>query len=137
MRNEVCAEIGGRRVILMDSISLISEGDVGAIVICGSHGGAISGAFAAKHPPRLVVFNDAGGGKSGAGKAAIALLDAKGIPCATVSHESARIGEAEDVWTNGVISAAGSAAQAAGIHVGVSVRMAAEAIAGEALTKQD
>ncbi|MEX2518221.1 MAG: hypothetical protein WD969_02680 [Paracoccaceae bacterium] len=137
MRNEVCAEIAGRRVVLMDSISLIGEADVGSIIICGSHGGTISGAFAASQPPRFVIFNDAGGGKSGAGRAAFALLDAKGIACATVSHESARIGDAEDVWLNGVISAAGDAAKTAGVRIGASVRAAVETLAGEAPTKHD
>ncbi|WGF87995.1 hypothetical protein [Marinivivus vitaminiproducens] len=129
MRNEAVAEIGGRRVILMDSISLIGEGDAGAVIVCGSHGGAISGAFAALHPPSLVVFNDAGGGKAGAGRASIAMLDARGIACATVSHMTARIGDAEDAWLNGTISAVGKAAEKAGVRTGQSVRQAAEALA--------
>jgi hypothetical protein len=60
MRNETIATLNGRRVVIQDSISLIGPADEGAIVISGSHGGTISGAFAAKHPPALVVFNDAG-----------------------------------------------------------------------------
>jgi hypothetical protein len=63
MRNETVAMLNGRPVVVMDSISLITPADAGAMIICGSHGGAISGAFAAMHPPALVVFNDAGGGK--------------------------------------------------------------------------
>lgn len=135
MRNEVCASIAGHDVVLMDSISLISEANVGGIVISASHGGTISGAFAASHPPLFVVFNDAGGGKSGAGRAGLALLDEAGIACATVSHESARIGDAEDTWANGVISAVGRAAEAAGIRRGSSVREAVETIAREAPEK--
>jgi len=67
MRNETVAVVNGRPVVAMDSISLIGPENEGAIIVCGSHGGAISGAFAAKHPPALVVFNDAGGGKNDAG----------------------------------------------------------------------
>lgn len=130
MRNETVTEIGGRRVILMDSISLIAPADKGAIIICGSHGGAISGAFATLHPPYLVVFNDAGGGKAGAGRAAIAMLDAKGIACATVSHNTARIGDAEDAWLNGVLSAAGASAQKIGVKSGHSVKQAVEVACG-------
>ena len=129
MRNEAIAEIAGHRVVLMDSISLIGEGDAGAVVISGSHGGAISGAFAALHPPRLVIFNDAGGGKAGAGRAAIAMLDEKGVACATVSHATARIGDAEDAWLNGRLSAVGRSAAEAGLRAGLSVRQAVEVLA--------
>jgi len=128
MRNETITHIGARPVILMDSISLIGPGDKGAVIVCGSHGGLISGAFATLHPPHLVIFNDAGGGKSGAGRAAIAMLDAKGIACATVSHNSARIGDAEDAWTNGILSAAGICAQGLGVMQGQSVKDAVRAV---------
>jgi hypothetical protein len=110
----------------MDSISLISAKDRGAVIVCGSHGGLISGAFATLHPPHLVIFNDAGGGKSDAGRASIDMLDAKGIACATVSHSSARIGDAEDAWTNGVLSAAGSCALQIGVRAGQSVKQAVD-----------
>lgn len=131
MRNETVAQIAGHRVVLMDSISLIAPRDAGAIIICGSHGGLISGAFAALHPPHLVVFNDAGGGKAGAGRASLAMLDAKGIPCATISHDTARIGDAQDAWLNGVLSAVGDTARRKGLKAGQSVREAAE-VAGNA-----
>jgi hypothetical protein len=127
MRNETVTQILGRRVVLMDSISLIAPKDADAIIICGSHGGLISGAFAAMHPPRLVIFNDAGGGKSNAGRASLAMLDAKGIASATVSHDTARIGDAQDCWLNGVLSAVSASAHARGVAPGQSVRAAAEA----------
>ena len=126
MRNETVTEIAGHRVVLMDSISLIGPEDEGAIIICGSHGGLISGAFAAMHPPHLVVFNDAGGGKSGAGRASLAMLDAKGIASATASHNTARIGDARDAWTNGVLSAVGECARQKGLRVGQGVGEAVE-----------
>lgn len=129
MRNEAVAEIAGRRVVLMDSISLISESDAGAVIISGSHGGEISGAFAALYPPTLVIFNDAGGGKANAGRAAIAMLHEKGIACATVSHSTARIGDAEDAWLNGTISAVGRRAEEAGLKTGIGVKQAVEELA--------
>ncbi|PTM40970.1 hypothetical protein [Bosea sp. 124] len=131
MRNETVGEIAGHRVVLMDSISLIAPQDEGAIIICGSHGGLISGAFAALHPPHLVVFNDAGGGKACAGRASLAMLDAKGIACATTSHDTARIGDAQDAWLSGVLSAVGDAARRKGLRAGQSVKEAAE-VAGNA-----
>ena len=130
MRNETVTERGGRRVILMDSISLIEAADAGAIVVCGSHGGAISGAFAALHPPALVFFNDAGVGKNGAGIAALKALEAAGIPAAAVSHDAARIGDALDAWEHGVVSHRNALAAEAGITAGQSVRDAVERFSG-------
>ena len=122
MRNEVIATLSGRRVVVMDSISLIARGDEGAIVVCGSHGGAISGAFAAKHPPDLVVFNDAGGGKNGAGLASLADLERDSIAAVAVSHDTARIGDALDAWENGVVSQANTPAREAGVRLGRPLR---------------
>lgn len=129
MRNETIGEIGGRRVVLMDSISLIEPEAAGAVIVSGSHGGMISGAFAAKHPPALVFFNDAGGGKADAGRAAIALLDERGIPCVTVSHATARIGDAEDAWRGGTLSAVGLLARRHGLSTGQTVRQAVQTFA--------
>ena len=130
MRNETIMHVAGRRIVLMDSISLIQPQDGSAVIICGSHGGAISGAFALLHPPHFVFFNDAGGGKSDAGRAAIVMLDAKGIASATIAHDSARIGDAEDAWLNGRLSAAGVVAQQLGVASGQTVKAAVETVVG-------
>jgi hypothetical protein len=118
MRNELVTTVRGVPVVVMDSISLISRAEEGAIIVSGSHGGAISGAFAANHPPALVVFNDAGGGKNLAGIASLAALERQGIAAAAVSHESARIGDALDAWENGIVSHVNGIADAAGITPG-------------------
>lgn len=132
MRNATVTRIGGTAVVLMDSISLIGPHNAGDIIVCGSHGGRISAAFAAKHPPALVVFNDAGGGKGGAGRAAVALLADAGIACATVGHETARIGDSDDSFRAGVISAANRLAEQRGVSVGTAVADAIAAFAGSA-----
>lgn len=132
MRNETVATVAGLRVVLMDTISAITAGDAGAVIVCGSHGGTISGAFASKHPPALVFFNDAGGGKAEGGRAAAGLLDAAGIACATVAHDSARIGDAEDAWRSGIVSAVGETARARGVSTGQSVQDAVAVFVGSA-----
>ena len=58
------------KVVLMDSITKVNSDDKGALVVCASHGGTSSGEFALEVPLKLVVFNDAGGGKDDAGIAA-------------------------------------------------------------------
>ena len=122
MRNEAIATVNGRRLVIQDSISLIGPADAGAIIVSGSHGGAISGAFAAQHRPALVVFNDAGIGKKDAGIAALTDLERAGVPGAAVSHLTARIGDAADAWENGVVSRANRPAAEAGIVPGRRLR---------------
>ena len=49
-------------------------------------------------------------------------LDGLGVPAATVSHRSARIGDGADGLARGVLSFANSAAMEAGLSVGMSCR---------------
>ena len=86
------------RVVIMDSITKVTPDDAGANVVSASHGGASSGEFALEVPLSSVFFNDAGVGKEGAGIAALATLEARGIAAGTVSHESAKIGDSQDMW---------------------------------------
>ncbi|MCF3933244.1 hypothetical protein L1787_07445 [Acuticoccus sp. M5D2P5] len=129
MLNETIGNAHGTRVILMDSISLITAEDGGTIIVSASHGGRISAGFAAKGRPLLVFFNDAGGGKGDAGRAAVALLEEAGIACASVDHRSARIGDARDHYDSGRVSARNERAARAGIAPGDTVRDAVERFA--------
>jgi hypothetical protein len=130
MRDETVALLSGTPVVLLDTISGIASRHAGAIIVCGSHGGAISAAFAQLHPPALVVFNDAGGGKADGGVAAAAILESARIPCALVSHRSARIGDAEDAWREGILSRVNAPAFARGVRTGQDVRAAVTSFIG-------
>ena len=112
------------RVLLVDSISELKPGErcAGALAISGSHGGNVAARFAIAAGVRLAVFNDAGVGRDGAGIAGLALLDAAGIAACTVSHLSARIGEAASTLADGVISHANRAAIAHGAAAGMRLR---------------
>ncbi len=125
MSKIVITTIHDTPVLLMDSISYIDEGDRGAFVVSGSHGGISSARYALGVPLAGVVFNDAGIGKDEAGIAGLALLDTTGTPALAVAHTSARIGDAADAWESGVISAANRCAAARGVTVGMSVQAAA------------
>lgn len=109
-----------RDVVLVDSASLVKPVDRACIVITGSHGGLIGGdpARAIKAAAALAVFNDAGGGCDNAGTTRLPALQKRGIAAVTVSHSSARIGEAMSAYRTGVVSAANEAAAARGIGVG-------------------
>ena len=112
--------VGGRTacLLLVDSITEAVDSGAGRVVVSGSHGGTSAGHFALQARPALVVFNDAGVGKDGAGIAALPLLQAAGMAACTVAHTSARIGEAASTLEDGVISQANRAAGALGAAPG-------------------
>lgn len=122
MIKEVVAEGPGGRVIVMDSITMVTPADAGAIVVSGSHGGASSGAYALEVPLKAAFFNDAGIGKDDAGVVALEMLQAVGVAAATVSHTSARIGDARDCWESGVVSRCNEIARALGLEPGANLR---------------
>jgi hypothetical protein len=120
VKREVASGPGGR-VIVTDTVTMIEAADAGAIVVTGSHGGTSAAEFALAVPLALVVFNDAGVGKEGAGIAGLARLQAHGVAAATVSHRSARIGDAQDTWDHGVVSHVNAAARALGLVPGMAL----------------
>lgn len=113
-------------VVLLDSVTEVTAAHAGCVVVTGSHGGQSAGRYALAVHARLYVFNDAGIGKDEAGIAALAMLDDAGQPAVAVAHTSARIGEAADTWTGGVISCANAAAAAQGYRAGQSLRAVVE-----------
>jgi hypothetical protein len=123
LKLEVARGAGGR-VVAMDSITQVQPQDEGAYVVAASHGGTSSGEVALTVPLRGVFFNDAGVGKNGAGIAALALLQARGVAAGAVSHLSARIGDARDMWDHGVILHVNPAAARIGLAPGVRLREA-------------
>lgn len=127
-----------RRLFLLDSIAYISAQQHGHVIVCGSHGGSSAGSFAVKEPkrPLAVFYNDAGGGKDDAGIAALRMLQAAGVVCATYSHLSARIGEARDGLECGVITHVNEAGAAAGVQVGMPVRDAVRLLGADPAAAQ-
>jgi len=114
-------------VLLVDSVTQLVTEDAGAVAVTGSHGGRSVVRYALAQPMMLVVFNDAGVGKDGAGIAALALMQRRGRAAATVSHTSARIGDACDAWRHGVLSHVNPAAAALGLAPGLSLGAALRA----------
>jgi hypothetical protein len=121
---------GTGRVVIMDSITKVIPDDAGAHVVSASHGGVSSGEFALEVPLSSVFFNDAGVGKDGAGIAALAMLEARGVAAGTVSHESAKIGDSQDMWDHGVISHANKSAVERGLVPGLKLKDALSAAVG-------
>jgi hypothetical protein len=111
-----------RAVILVDSASLVTEEDVGTIIITGSHGGLIGGdpKKALRVDGFAAIFNDAGIGKDDAGIARLPALDDRGIAAFTVAASSARIGDARSTLNDGIVSRVNKTAAALGARVGQS-----------------
>jgi hypothetical protein len=116
------------RVVIVDSITQLDPTDAGAIVVAASHGGVSSGEFALAVPLRAVFFNDAGIGKDDAGIAALRMLDARGIAAGAVSHATARIGDARDMWEHGVLSRVNPSARRLGLAPGDRLQSALQTI---------
>jgi hypothetical protein len=124
---------GHREVWALDSVSLARAEDRRAILVTGSHGGLLGGkasdgvlevdVFAA-------FFNDAGGGKDDAGFARLPVLDKRGIAGATVSCNTARIGDGRSTYDTGVISRANAVAQRLEVKEGMSAREAVARLVG-------
>jgi len=108
-------------VRLVDSITELTPADAGCVALSGSHGGRSAAHYALQTRPWLTVFNDAGVGKDDAGIAALELMQTAGLAAATVSHQSACIGQALSTLEGGVLSHANACAEALGCHPGMTV----------------
>ncbi len=112
-------------IVLMDSIAAVDADDIGRVVVAASHGGLSSSEYARRFAIGAVFLNDAGVGKDEAGIAALGILDAHGLPAIAVSHRSARIGDARDMWQEGIVSHVNEAAANLGVVPESSVQEAA------------
>ena len=67
---------------------------------------------------RGLIAHDAGVGRDGAGVSGLPLADRLGVPAAAVTGRSARIGDGESVYADGVVSHVNVVAAALGVSVG-------------------
>ena len=124
---------GHREVWAIDSASLIRPEDRRAIVVTGSHGALMGG-----KPDKVLaavdvfaaIFNDAGGGKDGAGYTRLPVLDQRGIAGATVSNNTARIGDGRSTYETGVVSRVNETGRRLELREGMSAREAVARLLG-------
>jgi hypothetical protein len=123
-RHCVARAASGREVWALDSVSLVRASDAGQIIVTGSHGGLLGGRpeTAIKITAFAAFYNDAGVGKDQAGISRLPELERRGIVGATVSHQSARIGDGRSTYETGIISHFNGAAGAAGAGAGMALR---------------
>ena len=116
----------GVKIICSASATKLGETHRGQVVICGSHGGAYCGYLAAAAGLRAVILNDAGGGLDQAGHGCLDYCEQLGMAAATCAHDSARIGDGEDMAARGRISRMNRIAAAYGCRLGMPVADGAE-----------
>ena len=110
-------------VSALDSASLVLPEHREGIVVTGSHGGLLGGKpeTALKYDVLGALYNDAGIGKDDAGVSRLPALDRMGIAAATISHDTARIGDARSLWETGRISQVNDLAMSWDIRAGMDV----------------
>jgi hypothetical protein len=114
------------RLLVVDSITHLAAGEAAAVVVAASHCGVWAARYALGFPLGAVVMSDAGVGKEAAGIAGLEIMGAVGLPAATVSHLSARIGDGADSLAHGEISYCNEAALSYGVVVGKPASEAVE-----------
>ena len=108
-------------ILVLDSITKLEADTAGRVAVAASHGGVYCAYLAARGRLRGVILNDAGIGLDQAGIAGLAYLEALGMAAATISHNSARIGDARSGWATGRLSEVNEIARALGVKAGLSV----------------
>ncbi len=111
-----------RPLRLLDSITEAAAFGPGAVVVSGSHGGLSTARFAlqAALPGGVQRCRHRQGRRRHI--AALPWLQQHGIAALAVAHDSARIGEADSTWQDGVISAVNDGAAALGARPGLALR---------------
>lgn len=107
-------------IIGCDSTSLVQASDEGQIVVTASHGDLLRElpSWGARPNVLAAIFNDAGSDDP----SRLPDLDMRAIAGATVSTESARIGDARSTYEDGIISHINETARARGARVRMSCK---------------
>jgi hypothetical protein len=113
-------------IVLAPTVTVLPEGTAGAVLVTGSHGGLYPGVLAGLSGARAVIVSDAGIGREEAGVASLPFLGQRGMAAAAVSVLSARIGDAADMMSRGIISRANAPARALGVRPGMTCAEAAK-----------
>ncbi|VTU34797.1 impB/mucB/samB family protein [Variovorax sp. PBS-H4] len=125
-RRVVHTASNGRSIVCTDSIAYALPEDRERNVLCtaGHTGRSVVGYFR-DYRPWAFICSDGGVGKNNSGLSALDAVEPDGIPGAAVSALSARMGDGQSTYFDGVISAANQLARDKGVQVGQSAKEAA------------
>jgi hypothetical protein len=116
----------GRSIVCTDSIAFALPEDRERNVLCtAGHTGRSVVDYFRTFRPWAFICSDGGIGKNDSGISALADVDADGIAGASVDALTARMGDGQSTYFDGVISACNKTAAAKGVKVGQTAREAA------------
>lgn len=117
----------GRSIVCTDSIAFALPEDFERNVLCtAGHTGRSVVDYFRKHRPWGFICSDGGIGKNSSGITALEAVEADGLAGASVSALTARMGDGQSTYFDGVISACNRIAESKGVKVGQTAREAAE-----------
>jgi len=120
-RKIVYTNESGRSIVCTDSIAFAREEDRGRNVLCtAGHTGRSVVDYIINSGVWGFICSDGGIGKNSSGISALPFANAAGIAGASVSAQTARMGDGHSTYYDGVISAANDLAIAKGVFVGQS-----------------
>lgn len=116
----------GRSIVCTDSIAFALPEDRERNVLCtAGHTGRSVVDYFRQFRPWAFICSDGGIGKNQSGISALQDVETDGIAGASVDALTARMGDGQSTYFDGVISAANRVAQAKGVRVGQTAREAA------------
>ncbi|WP_353987537.1 hypothetical protein [Ruicaihuangia caeni] len=116
----------GRQIVSMNSIIDALPEDTDRNVLCtAGHTGRSVIDYICDHRPYGFICSDGGFGRNESGTAALEPTAAAGIPGASVSVQTARMGDGLSTYQDGVISAANKLALELGVKIGMPAKEAA------------
>lgn len=115
--------------IVLDSVTHLTDTHRGVVAYCASHGAHYAAYYAAAKGIAGLILNDAGIGRERVGYAGPLYLERLGVPAATVSSASARIGDGRDGAENGILSSVNAPAGELGLDIGMPAREALRLLA--------
>jgi hypothetical protein len=116
----------GRNIVCTDSIAFALPEDRERNVLCtAGHTGRSVVDYFRQFRPWAFICSDGGIGKNDSGISALADVDADGIAGASVDALTARMGDGQSTYFDGVISACNRTAAAKGVRVGQTAQEAA------------
>ena len=122
----------GRAIVCTDSIAFARPEDKGRNVLCtAGHTGRSVVGYIIESAPWGFICSDGGIGKNDSGITALPLANDAGIPGASVSAHTARMGDGHSTYQDGEISACNELAKAKGVYPGQSAVEAAKCLLGD------
>lgn len=122
----------GRQVVVTDSIIFARPEDRDRnVLVTAGHTGTSGASFLTEFRPWGFICSDGGGAKNDSGIAGLAIVEADGLAGASVSGQTAALGDAFSSYADGIIAACNEPARRRGVRVGMRAQEAAHLLLQE------